>query len=151
MHSLQKFHPTQLNHHKQLISSFPTYITNTQIPQELECPYFLGRTHTSTTMFITTCSSIVQLQHKSQYIINIAYFSTKATTKKMATSRTIVTFTHPHMRQMKLPMPSLFLLTISCTLFRFCSKLSIFFTSSGTSVVEPAAMVEDADGRCPLS
>ena len=71
-----------------------------------------------------------------------AYFNTTATTNKMANTKN-VTFRHPHTRQMQLPMPFLFLTTISFTLFTFSSMLSILSTSSGTSVVEPATMVED--------
>jgi len=77
----------------------------------------------------------------SCYII-IAYFNITITTKRMASTRN-VTFRQPQTRQMQLPMPSLFLPTISFTLFRLCSKLSIFPTSSGTSVVEAGAMVDN--------
>jgi len=71
-----------------------------------------------------------------------AYFNTTATTNKMANTKN-VTFRHPHTRQMQLPMPFLFLTTISFTLFTFSSMLSILSTSSGTSVVKAATMVED--------
>jgi hypothetical protein len=80
----------------------------------------------------------------------MAYFNTTVTTNSMVNTRN-VTFKQPHTRQMQLPMPSLLLPTISFTLFRFSSKLSILSTSSGTFVVEAAAMVEEADRRYPLS
>ena len=95
---------------------------------------------------ISNVANISNLLHNMSYFIIIAYFNTTVTTKRMANTRN-VTFRQPHTRQMQLPMPSLFLPTISFTLFRFCSKLSIFSTSSRTSVVEAAAMVEEADSR----
>jgi len=81
----------------------------------------------------------------------LAYLNTTDTRKMIAQKRNSVTFTHPHTRQMQLPMPSLFLPTLSFTSFRFCSKLTILPTALETSIVEAAATVEEADGRYPLS
>jgi len=78
----------------------------------------------------TTCSSTALPTSTEK--LQLAYFNRKATTMKMANTKNSVTFTHPHTRQMQLPMPSLFLPTISFTFFRFFSKLSIFPTTSGT-------------------
>jgi len=80
----------------------------------------------------------------------MAYFNTTVTTNRMANTRN-VTFKQPHTRQIQFPKPSLLLPTISFTLFRFSSKLSILSTSSGMFVVEAAPMVEEEDGRYPLS
>lgn len=133
---LQKFQPTQFSHQ----SKSDLYFQHTSA-------LHIHRAHYCPPQQVnTTCSSTLQLQHKGPYIIRIAYFNT-ATTKPMANTTNIVTFTHPHTRQMQLPKPSLFLPTISFTSFRFCSNLSIFPTSSGTSVVEAAAMVEEAGSR----
>ena len=133
---LQKFQPTQFSHQ----SKSDLYFQHTSA-------LHIHRAHYCPPQQVnTTCSSTLQLQHKGPYIIRIAYFNT-ATTKPMANTTNIVTFTHPHTRQMQLPKPSLFLPTISFTSFRFCSKLSIFPTSSETSVVEAAAMVEEAGSR----
>src|SRR6185312_8432619 len=133
---LQKFQPTQFSDQ----SKSDLYFEHTSA-------LHIHRAHYCPPQQInTTCSSTLQLQHKGPYIIRIAYFNT-ATTKPMANTTNIVTFTHPHTRQMQLPKLSLFLPTISFTSFRFCSNLSIFPTSSGTSVVEAAAMVEEARSR----
>ena len=133
---LQKFQPTQFSHQ----SKSDLYFQHTSA-------LHIHRAHYCPPQQVnTTCSSTLQLQHKGPYIIRIAYFNT-ATTKPMANTTNIVTFTHPHTRQMQLPKPSLFLPTICFTSFRFCSNLSIFPTSSGTSVVEAAAMVEEAGSR----
>ena len=133
---LQKFQPTHFSHQ----SKSDLYFQHTSA-------LHIHRAHYCPPQQVnTTCSSTLQLQHKGPYIIRIAYFNT-ATTKPMANTTNIVTFTHPHTRQMQLPKPSLFLPTIFFTSFRFCSNLSIFPTSSGTSVVEAAAMVEEAGSR----
>lgn len=96
----------------------------------------------------------IQVNSQSNLLHNIeakmAYFNTTVTTNRMANTRN-VTFKQPHTRQIQFPKPSLLLPTISFTLFRFSSKLSILSTSSGMFVVEAAPMVEEEDGRYPLS
>ena len=105
---LQKFQPTHFSHQ----SKSDLYFQHTSA-------LHIHRAHYCPPQQVnTTCSSTLQLQHKGPYIIRIAYFNT-ATTKPMANTTNIVTFTHPHTRQMQLPKPSLFLPTISFTLFRF--------------------------------
>jgi hypothetical protein len=83
-----------------------------------------------------------QVQYMSQptlsYFIRIAYFNTTYTTKTKANTNNIATFMQPHTRQMQLAVAPSFLTTISFTMF---CRVSIFSTSSGTSVVESAAMV----------
>ena len=129
---LQKFQPTQFSHQ----SKSDLYFQHTSA-------LHIHRAHYCPPQQVnTTCSSTQRPIHHQNCLLQYSYNQANGQHHEYC-----YIHTSTHTRQMQLPKPSLFLPTICFTSFRFCSNLSIFPTSSGTSVVEAAAMVEEAGSR----